>query len=72
MQIRFANELRPSASVPGSRGYASGPRPQLPETVRERVQDWAQTVERAVVAHPAKCLAGALFIGITLGWLIKR
>jgi ElaB/YqjD/DUF883 family membrane-anchored ribosome-binding protein len=37
-----------------------------------RADDWRTRVETFVAEHPLTCIAAAMTLGATLGWLIKR
>jgi hypothetical protein len=38
----------------------------------QRSGEWRARAESLIAAHPLLCIAAALTLGATLGWLIKR
>lgn len=51
-------------------------RNRLPASVPAVPQEWGGApgprIENWIVKHPAVCVAVAVTLGVTLGWLIKR
>jgi ElaB/YqjD/DUF883 family membrane-anchored ribosome-binding protein len=60
-----------------SKSRASGVN-RLPEEreatpeVMVRAEDWRTRAETWIAEHPLTCIAAALTLGATIGWLIKR
>ncbi len=40
--------------------------------VWERAEDWRTRAGTWIAQHPLTCIAAALTLGATIGWLIKR
>jgi hypothetical protein len=45
---------------------------QASARLKEPVANVAEATRPYIVRYPAACLAGALLVGVFLGWLIKR
>jgi hypothetical protein len=51
---------------------AYGPAEVRPEQASPAAADWHIRIDDWIGRHPAFCVAAALTLGVTLGWLIKR
>lgn len=56
---------QPSLYTAYGRGRPPSPIPSVSSELSVRMKDWFDR-------HPALCVATALSMGVTLGWLLKR
>ena len=59
-------------SKPQAAGFNRLPAEREQEGAVQRGTDWRTRAETLIAEHPLVCIAAALTLGATLGWLIKR